>query len=348
LQSIKTELRSELYQGTQIFRRYYSLQELIALLLRHVRVQAETTLQQEVRQATLGRPVQFSSDPAADQRAQQRLSEAARLAGFTQVDFVPEPVAAASFYLNQLTKPETLLVFDFGGGTLDLTILRVDGKGQRSLLATHGVLVGGDDLDSQLMHHLVAPSFGAASPMDVNFDGRPLPFPEDLAIQLDQWQTIPLLSRQQPLALIRRAKKYSPERHKFAALECLATQNHGFALFQEIEETQCTLSERQQTELIMRVADINLALVVTRPEFNQAINDALSQARQGVRKVLRLAGVPASAIDTVVTTGGSSVIPLFQQMLRYECPSSRLAPVETFTGVTSGLALHAFAQSVVE
>lgn len=342
LQSIKTGLRSDSYKGTDIFGRYYTLQELIALVLCQVRTKAEAHLGQPVRQVTLGRPVQFSDDPAADARAEGRLRQAATVAGFTEINFVPEPVAAASFYLNQVTKPETVLVFDFGGGTLDLTVMRADAGRVHEILATHGVLVGGDDLDSSLMRKQVAQHFGADTPIDRNFDDRPILFPEDLADELRQWQTIPNLSRPKALTVIKRAKRYSPEPEKFAALEALVTHNYGFALFEQIEQAKRTLSEALQAQLMMQAAAINLCLELTRRDFNIAINEELSSARAGVRTVLALAGLTAEAIDAVVTTGGSSVIPIFQKMLTNAFPAARLVPLDTFGGVTSGLAIHAY------
>lgn len=347
LQSIKTGLRSDSYKGTSIFGRYYTVQELIALVLCHVRTQAERQLQREIHQAVLGRPVQFSDDPAEDQRAEQRLRQAAALAGFTDVTFVPEPVAAASFYLNQVHQPETVLVFDFGGGTLDLTVMRVEGAQRHELLATHGVLIGGDDLDSRLMQNQVAPHFGAGAAIDKNFDDRTLAFPEDMAELLNQWQTIPVLSQQQHLALIRRAKRYSPEPKKFAALECLVTKNHGFDLFERIEQAKRVLSAEPQALLNMQVDEIDLALTLTRRAFNGAVSQELSQARQGVREIITKAGLTADRVDAVVTTGGSSVIPLFQQMLAQEFPKARLAPLDLFSGVVQGLALCAYADESV-
>lgn len=342
LQSIKTGLRADSYKGTTIFGRYYTLQALIALLLCHVRTQAEAQLGAAVQQVTLGRPVQFAEEAALDQRAEQRLRQAAEMAGFTEIDFVPEPVAAASFYLNQVTKPELVLVFDFGGGTLDLTVMRADAGRVHEILATHGVLVGGDDLDSSLMRHHVARHFGADSAIDVNFDDRPLLFPEDLADELRQWQTIPNLSRPKALAVIQRAKRYSPEPQKFAALEALVTRNHGFALFEKIEQTKRLLSTATEAQLMLQVPGIDLQHQLTRRAFHVAINDEVSSARQGVRNVMALAGITAGAVNAVVTTGGSSVIPLFQKMLTNEFPAARLIPLDTFGGVTNGLAIHAY------
>ncbi|MCL4860357.1 MAG: Hsp70 family protein [Caldilineaceae bacterium] len=343
LQSIKTGLRAGSYEGTNIFGRYYSLQELISLILSHVRTEAEATLGTEVRQATIGRPVHFADDPTADRQAEERLCEAARLAGFTQVTFVPEPVAAAYTYLKQSRRPETTLIFDFGGGTLDFTVMRSDATGAPAILATHGVGVGGDDLDSALMRRNVALHFGVDSPIDVNYDGRPLPLPEDLANLLARWQTIPLLSRPQRLAVIQRAKKYSPEGDKFAALESLVMRNHGFGLFERIEQAKRLLSEDEQTRLVMQADAINLDVAIRRAEFNLAIGDELAQARQGVREAIALAGIEKGEVDVVVRTGGSSVIPIFQQMLAREFPTARQVAADTFGSVASGLALHAHA-----
>jgi hypothetical chaperone protein len=269
------------------------------------------------------------------------LREAATLAGFEEVHFVPEPIAAASFYLNQVTTPETVLVFDFGGGTLDLTVMRADGGERCEILATHGVLVGGDDLDSSLMRNHVAQHFGAQSPIDLNFDDRPILFPDDLAAELAQWQTIPNLSRPKALGVIKRARRYSPEPAKFAALEALVTRNHGFALFETIEATKRRLSEDLHTTLQLQTEGIDLHLDLTRRDFNVAINEELSNAREGVRKIMAMAGMTASQIDAVVTTGGSSVIPLFQKMLTNEFPRAALVPLDTFAGVTNGLAIQA-------
>lgn len=341
LQSIKTGLRSDSYRGTQIFARYYTLSELIALLLSHVRTCAEQVLHAEIRQATLGRPVLFSTDPDEDRHAEERLRAAAIQAGFEQVDFVPEPVAAAASYLKQVHQPETALIFDFGGGTLDLTLLRVDAAGSHQLLATRGVLIGGDDLDSALMHHRVANAFGANSIMDQTFDGRPLLFPEKLAKHLDQWQTIPNLSRPEALTLIKQAQRYSPEPHKFCALESLIYQNHGFALFEQIEQAKRRLSSVDETQLEMHVDEIDLSLTLTRPEFRQIVMDALAEARQGVRTILQQAGIAAPAVDVLVLTGGSSAIPVFRKMLANECPSARLVETDAFSSVTSGLAIYA-------
>src|SRR5260370_21460476 len=109
------------YNGTVIYGKKYTLEELIALYLRTVRERASTLLDEDVTEVVLGRPVHFVSAETDedDQRAQDRLRTAATLAGFTRIDFEFEPVAAAKHYAQSVESPQNILVFDFGGGTLD-------------------------------------------------------------------------------------------------------------------------------------------------------------------------------------------------------------------------------------
>ena len=342
LQSIKTALRSAAYQGTKIFGRYYTIEELIAFILRQVRQRSEQQLGQSVQQVFIGRPVTFSHDQEVDRLAEEKIRRAAQQAGFTQVDFMPEPVAAATYYVNRSPQDQTLLVFDFGGGTLDLTVLRGRATGQQQVLSSVGVLVGGDDLDSAIMHGKVGPYFGTQSAIDVNFNGRPIAFPEHLAELLDQWQTIPALTRPENLQIIQRGIQYGNDRVAFKALETLATKNYGFALFQAIEQAKRELSQQLTSTIRLQLEEIQLAVELSREEFNRLIGQERAKVRGGIREVIAAAGLKAEQIDVVVATGGSSSIPAFQALLRSELPGAEMVLSDLFGSVTGGLAIHAY------
>ncbi len=346
LQSIKTGLRSSAYRGTKIFGRFYTVEELIACILRHVRKRSEEYLGQPVQEALIGRPVIFSDDPAEDRLAEEKIRRAAHLAGFTAVDFLPEPLAAAAFYVNRTPRAQTLLVFDFGGGTLDLTVLKVSAGGQEGMqqevLASVGVLVGGDDLDSAIMRGKVAPAFGTESAIDVNFDGRLVPFPEPLAQLLEQWQTIPALTRPENLPIIKRGIQYGNDRAAFQALETLATQNYGFALFQAIEQAKRELSDAAAATIGLQLGERQMAVELARTEFNRLIGYEQADVRRGIREVIAAAGLRPEQVDVVVATGGSSSIPAFQALLRHELPDAELVVSDLFGSVTGGLAIQAY------
>jgi hypothetical chaperone protein len=341
LQSIKTALRSASYKGTQIFDRYYTVEELIALILGHVKHKAENALQQPLEYAVIGRPVTFSHDTETDCVAEEKIRQAAKLAGFSDIVFVHEPVAAAAFYASRAHKEETVLVFDFGGGTLDLTVLRITATGEQNVLASVGVLVGGDDLDSAIMRDKVAPHLGTRSNIDFNFDGRPIPFPEHLAELLDQWQTIPTLTRPQNLEVIQRGIQYGDNRKAFEALETVATRNYGFALFQEIERAKIALSDQKHAAVVLQMESSQVKADISRSEFNELIADERSLVRHGIREVLAASGLKAEQIDAIVATGGSSSIPAFHALLNAEIPQAQLLVSDRFGSVTGGLAIFA-------
>src|SRR5262249_27401042 len=147
LQSIKTALRNELYSGTQIFDRFYTLDELIALVLTKLKDAAEKQLGQECTEVVVGRPVKFSDKEWVSKRAEEIIYKGARQAGFKEISFQAEPIGALYVYHAATPIRQLVLVFDFGGGTLDLTVAEVGGGIAPKVLASRGVLVGGDDLD---------------------------------------------------------------------------------------------------------------------------------------------------------------------------------------------------------
>jgi hypothetical chaperone protein len=151
LQFIKTALRSEGYQGTQIFERYYTLAEIITLYLSELKQRAEGLLGEKISGVTLGRPVIFSKSPEQDARAEATLRQAAYAAGFQQVSFELEPVAAALYYEMSLNHPQNVLIFDFGGGTLDITILRLGDERERRVYASNGIGLAGSDFDRAII-----------------------------------------------------------------------------------------------------------------------------------------------------------------------------------------------------
>ncbi|MFW7378901.1 MAG: Hsp70 family protein [Oligoflexus sp.] len=83
-------------------------------------------------------------------------TEAAELAGFKEVEFCPEPVAAALQFRHESRQEELILVADFGGGTSDFTILKVSEKEFQpsDVLALKGVSIAGDKYDGAIMKHI--------------------------------------------------------------------------------------------------------------------------------------------------------------------------------------------------
>ncbi len=335
LQYVKTALRDPSYEGTQVFDRFYTVDELVAMVLKQLKTSAEKQTGEQSRAVVLGRPVKFSDDPDVTERAEEILFKGARLAGFEDIRFELEPIGATFYYHIAAPKRQTALIFDFGGGTLDLTIARVGGKQAPEILATHGVLVGGDDLDRQVMRSL-RKHFGGGRAM-----GAKQPLPEYILELLDNWQTMPILSRPASLKQLEEFRATCINPKGIDALKTLVTRNLGFMLFREIEKTKKSLSEKYLAPLDFQREAIAIHEQITRREFEAMIQDQVALAEQGIRTTLELAKMQPDEIDVVLRTGGTSAVPVFANLLAEMFGDEKLAELDLLTSVVGGLAVVA-------
>lgn len=335
LQSVKTALRDPRYEGTMIFDRYYTIDELIAVILKAMKAQAEAQFEETCDSVVLGRPVRFSNNPEITARAEEILFRAARFAGFKEIAFQMEPIAAAHLYHRQTAQRQVAMVFDFGGGTLDLTIVEVGGKQTPRVIATRGVLVGGDDLDRRIMDSML-PYFGAGAKVDGGAD-----FPPEFLDQLHIWQTMPELSRPEPLSKIRHYQKTSDQPQAMCALETLVTQNVGFKLFREIECTKKALTPNLMARLTFQHEAIDIRERLLRRSFEEMITPEVSQVKADVHNVLDDAGISADQVDVVLRTGGTSLVPAFVEMLTTTFGHDKVLEMDPLTSVVGGMAIVA-------
>ena len=335
LQSVKTALRDAKYDGTDILGRFYTLDELIAIVLRELKSRAEGQLGVRCDSVVIGRPVQFSEDPAVTARAEETLFKAGRLAGFDDIRFQLEPIGAAYLYAESCNSRETVLVFDFGGGTLDLTVAELGEDRPPRILATRGVLLGGDDLDRRIMRHLMH-HFGTESLLR---GGQT--FPYEIVNLLRDWQTMPELSRPHYRAMIESLERESTKPAAIRALRVLVTRNLGFTLFQEIERTKKSLSDRWVGCVEFIRDDIDLREVLTRVAFQELIADDVARADRGVREVVAAAGLGPRDVDAVLRTGGSSLVPAFIGLLAGLFGADKIREMDALGSVVGGLAVAA-------
>lgn len=137
-------------------------------MMLHIRQQAQAQLPEAITQAVIGRPINFQGlgGDEANAQAQGILERAAKRAGFKDVVFQYEPVAAGLDYEATLQEEKRVLVVDIGGGTTDCSLLlmgpqwrsRLDREA--SLLGHSGCRIGGNDLDIALAFKNLMPLLG--------------------------------------------------------------------------------------------------------------------------------------------------------------------------------------------
>jgi molecular chaperone DnaK len=126
----------------------YTPQEISSVILKTLKERAESYLGRPVSRAVITVPAFFNELQRAATRA------AGELAGLDVVRIINEPTAAALTYKHHPSEPETLLVFDLGGGTFDVSIVKIE-QGVVEVLASHGdTHLGGDDFDQLMLNHI--------------------------------------------------------------------------------------------------------------------------------------------------------------------------------------------------
>lgn len=345
--SFKSDLSDASYTGTAIGRFFYTLEEITATYLYIAKSRAERALGQPVDAVVLGRPVHFHADPAADALAQARLLDATLRAGYQRVYFEYEPVAAAHYYEMSITQPQQVLVFDFGGGTLDITIMRLGERG-RGVLATGGVPLAGDLFDRKIVRAKIPQLFGEGS-LYRSLDKK-LAVPGWIYEAFGDWRTLLTLQQPENLHALRTIAPVADQRRALEALIKLVTSNYSLKLFEVVEEVKRRLSEKETAIIRLQGDGFTIRQTITRAEFEGLIRPEYHLIEQEVERTLRAAGLRAEQIDVVIRTGGSSQIPLFQRMLAQKFGPDKVRAIDTFGSVTAGLGViaHRIAQGEVE
>jgi hypothetical chaperone protein len=352
LQSIKSFLPDSTFERTEIYRKNYTIEELISLILKTIKARGEQIIGYPVNDLVLGRPVVFSEDRENDELAERRLIEAARMAGFQNIKLQLEPIAAALNFENsfQSNQEKKILVGDFGGGTSDFTILRINagnGNGHKhdrskDVLSTGGVPVGGDTFDSEIMWEKVAKYFGkdvkVKSPMSGNWSG----LSSFTMGKLRGWHLIPLLRAQKTMRYIQETKYLASGHDKLLLqnLEDLIDYNFGYLLFQSIEKSKCELSSSSESYIAFDDYDIDINDRITKAEFEEYIKAEIEELEDCVHSVLSQAGLAHQDIDIVSLTGGSSFIPMINQLFSENFGIEKINQSDAFTSVAHGLGVY--------
>jgi hypothetical chaperone protein len=328
-----------------VFERNYRLVALLTPILQHIRAALERELGAALPPLHAGRPVTFEGRVQhRDAVAQARLAEAYEHAGFAVAQFYPEPVAATLSWLHGARggRAGIALTVDFGGGTLDLAVVRF-GAGHFEVLATHGMALGGDRIDQLIFEQMLFPELGKGERWVREVDGRVVdtlfPF-EEFEARVINWPTTFLLNQNQTRSMVvDRIARGGPAAVKFQRLLDLITFNYSYNCFQAIRRAKIELSTVTETRI--DIPELNLNVPLTRARFDAIIAPVLARTRECIDAVLDRAGIRAGQVDAVIRTGGTSEIVAVRNLLESIFPG-RVEGHDPFTSVACGLAIANF------
>lgn len=349
IRSIKKHLPSRSFVGTYIEERPMNLEDLIGAFLGELRARANRHFEVDVTRVVLGRPARFSADDGDDLYAQSRLERAARSAGFTEIAFCPEPIAAAREFRSTLRERKVVLVGDFGGGTSDFTVLQMhDGPFAPSdVLAIGGVALAGDAFDSALMRRHVGKHFGTEVKYRVPFGENVMQMPPALMEKICTPADASLLQSADAMSFLRNLKDWSigaTDRRAIDQLLTFVEDRLGFQVFEAIEGTKRALSGRDEALFHYDYPTIEIDELIERAAFEQSSVRVTDAIVTELDATLKRAGLSPSEVDIVCCTGGTARLAAVEGALAQRFGREKLTQFANFHSVILGLSEHARAQ----
>ena len=317
---------------------------LVARMLGELLDQAAVALGHRPESAVIGRPVRYhgTRGDVGDRQAIEIMEHAARLAGLTQVRFLLEPVAAAFAYEANLHQERLVLIVDVGGGTTDLTLVRLGpDRAPRvdrttDVLGAAGDRIGGTDLDARLAFRAFTPMLGRESRLD-----NGLPVPNHHFVDLCSVADVNAQTRFGSAATGETLVDYltraeSPAR--IARLLRLHEMGGSFRFNRTAEHAKIELSGKAEATADFSWLEADLSLAASRLDLEWAAQPLLDRIGELAGDVRAQGG---AAPDVVFVTGGTALSPVIAEGLRDRLGAIDIVVGDLFGSVATGLGLAA-------
>ena len=350
MRSMKSILGSSLLdQSTDIGGgRAVKYRDVVVGYLRRLKACAEAEAGHAVQRAVLGRPVFFVDDDAArDAQAQAALEAAARLVGFSELQFQYEPIAAALDYESGIARERLVLVADIGGGTSDFSLVRVGPARRRRLerrddiLANHGVHLAGTDFDRHVELACILPLLGYRALRPAKPGETPREVPSGVYFDLATWHLINTVYAPARLAELRSMKGWYADPRHHARLLTTVEERLGHALANAAEQAKIDVALTGTAAVDLSALETGLASGLEEAQAAAALETDLGHIVQAAVETARQAGVAAADVQALYFTGGSTGLTPLVDRIGACFPNAERVRGDRFASVATGLGLHA-------
>jgi hypothetical chaperone protein len=349
MRSIKSILGSDLIDRTTEVGPGFMVKylDVVVAFLRHLRQRASQAAGTPVERAVIGRPVFFvDDDPERDALAERTLAAAARTAGFTEVAFQFEPIAAALDFERTVSRETLVLVADIGGGTSDFSVVRVGPKQRKrvdrsaDVLASHGVHVAGTDFDREVNLAAIMPLLGLGSE-GRSESGTSIRVPNAIYHALSTWHLINTVYLPKRLIELRQMVSLYVDQRLHRRLMTVLECRLGHALAAMAEAAKIDVSMHGAARIDLSVVEDALVGSFDAVRQQAALSESICRIAGAARQAIEHAGLSPSKIDALYFTGGSTALQSLARAIGAVVPEAAQVEGSRFTSVVSGLAVDA-------
>lgn len=331
-----------MHERRQLLDERVTFVDIIARFLAQVKAQAEAEAGLSFDRALSGRPVVFhgAGDPR-EAAAEADLRACYLAAGFGEVEFMPEPQAAAIASGALEEQGVTGLIVDVGGGTSDFSLFR-SGRDGVTILANHGVRIGGTDFDRAVSIDWVMPHLGKGTELRKALGSGSSPTPNHIFNDLATWEKIAFLYTPQNRRLAAEMVRLAHQPEKLARLAKVLEDELGHDLSFAVERGKIAANGGAEgASILLDRIEPGLAIPLSAEALAESLARHADALAAGARETLRIAGLDVASVEKVVYVGGSSLMSLVSQVMKAQFPQALHVYSEVFTAVADGLAIAA-------
>jgi hypothetical chaperone protein len=322
----------------------FLFEDIVSAMMQNIKARAEQALGKAITHTVIGRPVNFQGLNAeeSNRQALDILRISAERAGFKEVEFLFEPIAAGLSFERSLEKDKTVLVVDIGGGTSDCAMVRMGPsyrtKGDRSkdFLGHSGERVGGNDLDIQLAGKHLMPLLGMQSQTK-----NGLPVPTQLfwdAVSTNDVSAQTRFNERGTSLDIEQLYRDCLEPELIQRFIEMRNNQQQHQIVRSAEQCKINLSSNESVEVPMPFITKDLVQNVDIAQFAEAIDRPLMKMLSLMEEAIVQADTKP---DLIFITGGSGQSPVIRRAIQNKFGDIEILDGDHFGSVASGLTVWA-------
>lgn len=338
MRALKSILGTPLFhERRQFLNERRTLADIVTEFITRIRHRAQDMTGQPFRRILAGRPVRFHHrDATRNARAAEDFEGCLRGAGFEDVAFMYEPEAAA---LAAKQSPGAGLVVDIGGGTSDFSVFRRT-ENEFTVLASHGIRLGGTDFDRSLSLDHVMPLLGKGSDLRAEFGQATHAAPNSLFHDLATWARIPFLYSPQTSRDVARMIKVAVEPDKLRRLATVLDDELGHDIAFAVERGKIAANgSANEGSIDLGMIERGLSVRLSGQAMARSLSGSTSDIQIAALSCIEDAGISPGQIDRVVLVGGSSLLNSVSETIANALPRAQVERGNAFTAIIDGLAL---------